>query len=100
MGIIEIPFILVAIIIGYIFHNISEKARQENTDLINSVTNLSRGTPSERHLILTLLKYGIHPNAIFHDLYILKPNGTTSQIDVVVATSVGIIVFEVKDHEI
>lgn len=39
-----------------------------------------------------------HPQAIFHNLYLAKNNGQFSQIDVVVATQVGIIVFEVKDY--
>ena len=70
---------------------------KQNEELIQSVTSLSRGTFSERHLILTLLKSGIHPHAIFHDLYITRNDGKFSQIDLVVATRVGIIVFEVKD---
>ena len=70
---------------------------KQNKELIQSVTSLSRGTASERHLILTLLKSGIHPQAIFHELYIAKNDGKFSQIDLVVATRVGIIVFEVKD---
>lgn len=41
---------------------------------------------------------GINPRAIFHDLYIQKPNGEYTQIDVAVATKTGIIVFEVKDY--
>ncbi len=71
--------------------------RKQNEELIQSVTSLSRGNPSELNLILTLLKSGIHPKAIFHDLYIAKKDGKFSQIDLVVATKVGIIVFEVKD---
>lgn len=70
---------------------------KQNNELIKSVTSLSRGTVSERHLILILLRMGIHPQAIFHDLYITKSDGNFSQIDLVVATKVGIIVFEVKD---
>ena len=70
---------------------------KQNKELIQSVTSLSRGTASEQHLILTLLKSGIHPQAIFHDLYIVRHDGKFSQIDLVVATRVGIIVFEVKD---
>ena len=72
--------------------------QKQNRELIKSVTSLDRGTPSERHLILTLLKSGVHPQAIFHDLYISKGKEKFSQIDLVVATKVGIIVFEVKDY--
>ena len=37
-------------------------------------------------------------NVIFHDLYVEKHKGHFSQIDLVVVTEVGIIVFEVKDY--
>lgn len=66
--------------------------------LIKQVTSLTRGERSERKLILKLLKEGIDPKAIFHDMYIRKPNGEYTQVDVAVATSAGIIVFEVKDY--
>lgn len=59
---------------------------------------MSRGEWSERRLVLQLLKAGVNPRAIFHDLYIQKPNGEYVQIDVAVATKSGIIVFEVKDY--
>jgi hypothetical protein len=49
-------------------------------------------------VVLNLLKGGINPKAIFHDLYIQKPNGEYTQVDVAVATKAGIIVFEVKDY--
>jgi hypothetical protein len=65
--------------------------------LLKTVTSLNRGTKSERDLVLRLLKHGIPSQTIFHDLYIEKNNGEFSQIDVVVATTEGIIVFEVKD---
>lgn len=66
--------------------------------LIEQVTPVTRGELAERRLVLSLLREGINPRAIFHDLYIKKPNGEYSQIDVVVATKAGIIVFEVKDY--
>ena len=37
-------------------------------------------------------------HVIFHDLYVEKHKGYFSQIDLVVVTEVGIIVFEVKDY--
>ena len=52
---------------------------------------------TERDLILKLLKSGTPAQAIFHDLYLKKYNGEFSQIDLVVVTDIGIIVFEVKD---
>ncbi len=53
---------------------------------------------SERELVSELLKYGVPDTAIFHDLYVRKYNGDFSQIDLVVLSPVGIIVFEVKEY--
>jgi uncharacterized protein YraI len=69
-----------------------------NLKLLKSVTKIKRGTRSERDLVLKLLKYGIPAKMIFHDLYLSKNNGEFTQIDIVVITGVGIIVFEVKDY--
>jgi Nuclease-related domain len=66
--------------------------------LLGTVTKRNRGTRTERNLVLTFLKYGIPAQTIFHDLYVKKHNGNFSQIDLVVATKVGIIVLEVKDY--
>lgn len=66
--------------------------------LLKTVTQKSRGTWSERDLILKILKKGIPAENIFHDLYIKKRDGSFSQIDIVVATEVGIIVVEVKEY--
>src|SRR3954469_12835443 len=67
-----------------------------NNGLLKTVTSPNRGTGTERDLVLTLLKSGVPKETIFHDLYLKKSNGKYCQVDVVVATSVGIIVFEVK----
>ena len=72
--------------------------KREERKLIEQVTPITRGEWSERKVILELLKAGVNPKAIFHDLYIQKPNGEYTQIDVAVATTAGIIVFEVKDY--
>lgn len=72
--------------------------KQKERKLIEQVTPLTRGEWSERRVVLELLKEGINPKAIFHDLYIQKPNGQYTQVDVAVATKAGIIVFEVKDY--
>ena len=82
------------IIVGVLF--IISKIRDRR--LLNSVTKRNRGTKSERDLVLKLLKYGIPAQTIFHDLYVKKSNGNFTQIDLVVATKVGIIVFEIKDY--
>lgn len=73
-------------------------ADNHNIKLIESVTNVDRGTYTERKLILKLLQYGIKPGAIFHDLYLKTSKDKFSQIDLVIATKVGIIVIEVKDY--
>jgi hypothetical protein len=65
---------------------------------IETVSTRYRGTRSERKTILKLLDSNIHPKAIFHDLYLIKNTGHFTQIDLVVATPVGIIVFEVKEY--
>ena len=70
----------------------------QNNRLLKTVTSQNRGTGTERDLVLTLLKSGIPKETIFHDLYLKKSNGKYCQVDAVVATSVGIIVFEVKRY--
>jgi len=70
----------------------------QNYRLLKTVTSPNRGTGTERDLVLTLLKSGIPKETIFHDLYLKKSNGKYCQVDVVVATSVGIIVFEIKRY--
>ncbi len=65
--------------------------------LLKAVTTINRGTKSEQDLVLKLVKKGIPASTIFHDLYIVKSNGKIAQLDVVIATTEGIIVIEVKD---
>lgn len=66
--------------------------------LLKTVTSVKRGTKSERDLFFRLLKRGIPAQTIFHDLCLETKNGEFSQIDVVVVTTEGIIVIEVKDY--
>lgn len=70
----------------------------QDLKLLKSVTQPSRGTRSERQMVLQLLKNGIPAQVIFHDLYFINKSGTISQVDLVVATKVGIIVFEIKEY--
>jgi hypothetical protein len=70
-----------------------------NYRLLKLVTARNRGEHSERDLVLKLLKKGVHPETIFHDLYFETKQGKTSQVDLVLATSEGIIVIEVKDYK-
>ncbi|MCK7538689.1 MAG: NERD domain-containing protein [Marinilabiliales bacterium] len=87
---------IVGIVLLSGFLTIFRKIRDKR--LLKTVTKSNRGTWSERNLVLKLLKSGIPAQTIFHDLYLRKPGGHFSQIDLVVATRVGIIVFEVKDY--
>ena len=89
---ILIGFCFIAVIAIVIYNN------WQNNKLIKQVTPLYRGERSERDVVLRLLYSGINPRAIFHDLYIKKQNGEYTQVDLVVATSAGLIVFEVKDY--
>ncbi|WP_396160559.1 nuclease-related domain-containing protein [Flavobacterium sp.] len=68
-----------------------------NKNLIDGKFKSKRGTSSERALVSKLSQYGIPSQTIFQDLYLKKRNDKYSQIDLVVATKVGILVFEVKE---
>jgi len=93
---VVILWIIIGIVILSILIPIFRKMRDYK--LLKSVTSLNRGTKTERDLILKLLKHGIPAQTIFHDLCVEKSNDKFAQIDVVVATTEGIIVFEVKDY--
>ena len=47
----------------------------------------TRGTKAERKLIIKMLKKGVHPKAIFHDLYVKKKNGVRNGENPVVVAS-------------
>ena len=93
-------FVIISIVIGFfiISNIIKSNQRKRDRELISSVTSLNRGTNSERSLILRLLKKEFPSVTIFHDLIIKKKNNEFSQIDLVLVTSEGIIVIEVKDY--
>ncbi len=94
-----VAIVIVTKVFIVVYKNIRKnRIRKENRKLLESVTQLYRGTDSEKDLVLKLLKYKIHPKAIFHDLYIKKGDRNFSQIDLVVATKVRILVIEVKDY--
>lgn len=88
----------IAIIIISLFFYKANKRKAQDRELLHTVTESWRGTSSERSLVLLLLKAGIPAQTIFHDLYLNKLYGGFSQIDLVVATSAGVLVFEVKDY--
>lgn len=90
--------IFVIICLCLVSKKIRDKKLLEERLLLETVTRSYRGTWAERHLVLKLLKNGVPAQTIFHDLYLKKGNESYSQIDLVVAHKVGIIVFEVKDY--
>lgn len=87
--VILIGFVLIVITVIY--------QKIQDIKLLKTVTKRYRGTRTERLMVLKLLKSGIPYQTIFHDLYLKKQNGNYCQIDLVVATKVGIIVIEVKE---
>lgn len=91
MQFIFIILVLAPILLCYLFH-------RRNLKLLSSVTSPGRGTRSERRILLKLLKNGVHPKAIFHDVYLKKSNGEYTQVDIVVATPQGLVSIEVKDY--
>ena len=74
------------------------KKKRDIKLLLETVTELNRGTEAERDLVLKLLKFGMPAHMLFHDLYVEKQKGDFSQIDLIAVTEVGVIVFEVKDY--
>jgi len=86
-----IAFILFAVS-AFLFLKIRDRK------LLEKVTKPNRGTKTERELVLKLIKNKIPTQTIFHDLYIKRFKDDFSQIDLVVVTKVGVIVFEVKDY--
>lgn len=89
---IILVFILLSVVSFFVYTEFKDR------ELLKTVTNLNRGTKSERKMVLKILKSGIKSTAIFHDIYLNNGNGKYSQIDLVVATKVGIVVFEVKEY--
>jgi hypothetical protein len=89
----EVLVAIIALILGLVIYT-----SVRNKKLLETVTKSNRGTRSERKLVLKLLKYGIPSQTIFHDLYVQKRQRRYAQIDLVVPTSVGVLVFEVKDY--
>lgn len=82
----------IAVII-LLVHNTSKKRK-----LLEEVTDIHRGEPSEQELIIKLRQANFPAENIFHDLYIPIGKQRFSQIDLILVTNVGLIVFEVKDY--
>jgi len=92
------PSLIVIISLGILTIAVFSFLHIRDQNLLKTVTKSNRGTWSERKLVLKLLKHKIPAQTIFHDLYLRNSYGKFSQIDLVVATKVGIIVFEVKEY--
>ena len=80
MEYIVIILILGCVVISYLHH-------RQNMKLLRSVSSPNRGTGAERRLVIRMLRRGVHPKAIFHDLYLQKR-----------LTPQGLLAIEVKDY--
>jgi len=89
----EVLVAIIALILGLLLYT-----NIRNKKLLETVTKSNRGTRSERKLVLKLLRNRIPSQTIFHDLYVETRKGRYAQIDAVVPTRVGVLVFEVKDY--
>lgn len=92
------PIVIVIISLGILTLTALIFIHLRDRKLLKTVTKPYRGTRSERKMVLKLLKRKIPAQTIFHDLYLRNSNGKYSQLDLVVATKVGIIVFEIKEY--
>lgn len=86
-------FIVICLVVGLLGWR-----RYKDMQLLTTVTSRNRGERSERKTVLKLLKMGIDHRAIFHDCYIRRASGKYTQVDLVVATKAGLLVFEIKDY--
>lgn len=64
----EYLLLLLLILVSVVSYFIHRK----NMKLLCSVSSPTRGTRAERKLIIKMLRKGVHPKAIFHDLYVKK----------------------------
>lgn len=85
---------------GFLF---TSKGSSKNSDFSHHDTYdsphfFSQGESSELDLIFKLQKADFPTENIFHNLYIPTRSNTFSQIDVLLITNIGLIVFEVKDY--
>lgn len=88
--------VILSILIGFAYFI---KYKIEEARMLNSVTNRKRGTKSEQQLVIKLLRNKFDSSQLFHDIYLEKNKHNYCQIDLVLITNVGIIVFEVKDYK-
>ncbi len=73
---LPVSFLILAIRILVLTAGLHYRTIRKNRALVQTVTDLHRSTRGERQLVLLLLKYGILPQIIFHDLYARKATGT------------------------
>lgn len=99
---ISLPLFLILVVL-FKQKNRRQKLLKEVDDVYQienseEATPILRGEPSERDLFFRLRNAQFSAENIFHDLYIPLGNKRFSQIDLVLLTEVGLIVFEVKDY--
>lgn len=91
-----VGYLIVAIAIAFSAYRLISRIRDEK--LLKKVTDRSRGTWGERHVIVDLLKHEIPEDNIYHDLYVEYQPGFYAQIDLVVVIPAGVVVVEHKDY--
>lgn len=79
-----------------VFYKLYEDRKEK--EIIEQVTSLKRGNRAERKFIVGLVKSGVLPIDIYHDIYIKRENGNYAQIDLVILTETSIIVVEIKEY--
>ena len=91
-------FVIIGIAIIYVKYRGKRRQTRQKFGYVPPSKQPDRGTWSELALQQKLLECGYKKESIFHDLYLEKQDGTFAQIDNLLITEVGIIVFEVKDY--
>jgi len=89
---------VIVVLVAVVVITVSIVRYGKEQQLINTATDDGRGTYGERKLLACLLKAGVLAGDIYHDLYLEYEPGRYAQIDVVVLTPSGIVVFEDKDY--
>jgi hypothetical protein len=84
---LAIIIIIISLVSYFIYCEIRD------TKLMNSVTQLHRGTESERKLVVILLKAGIPADDIFHDIYRWFQLANAKFTDAIIINSLPLLVF-------
>lgn len=101
------PILVIAILLAILVSSLSifnKSHSNKNRSKLKRKTKASKldieekGKAAEKNLTTELFDLGFLKDEIFENLYINKDNGKFSQVDTVLLTKVGVIVFEVKNY--